>query len=342
MFKITEVFTTPYRKTVLKGGKGAWIKIVIRPVVIREKNVWQFSYFDEKKDITKNYDADVAVSKLNQLIEQGYKIVAMEESGNLAHDKTKKYILPVHEKIEWLIKIGIQTEDGNIKADMRDKWEQINQFLKNLKEIWEQATEISTPVKIVDYGCGNAYLTFATAYFFKEIVHIPIELIGIDLNKELMERNNKIATELGWNEVKFVADSIENFEATSTIDIALSLHACDTASDRAMEKAVHAQAKMLLMAPCCHHNIQKQLKTITPFELIFTDGILKERLGDVLTDALRAGWLRTQGYKTDVVQFIDSKHTPKNLLIRAVKNNDIQRERYEKEYQQLKEYWNLK
>ena len=341
MDNFSQVLAMPGRKSILMGGLGMWKKVVIRPVVIKGEKLWQFSYFDDKKDVSKNYDLKFSGLKLKQLKNMGYKVSGFEEVGNLGHDRVKNNVLPSDETIEWLVGIGIQNQDGSIRADKRDKWEQINQFVKNLKEVWEQAAVTNRPVKIVDYGCGNAYLTFAAAYFFRDVVKVQIELTGIDINQELVSRNNKIAADLGWGDVKFMVGDIEKSLGNQPVDVGLALHACDTASDKAIPQAVSAGAEVILVAPCCQHYVQEQLKAKSPFELVFEDGILKQRLGDILTDAFRAGWLRTKGYKTDVVQFIDSKHTPKNLMIRAVKRADVNTKRYQQEYLQLKEYWKL-
>ena len=178
------------------------------------------------------------------------------------------------------------------------------------------------PLHIVDCGCGNAYLSFAIYYYLNHMLHVPVQLVGIDVNRALIERRSKQVRNLGlgWRDLTFETARIGEYNPAQPPDIVLALHACDTATDEALAQAVKWQSKMILAVPCCHHHLQQQLGRQPPLlRPVYRHGILKERLGDVLTDALRALLLQIVGYRAEVIQFISSEHTDKNLMIRAVR-----------------------
>ncbi len=243
---------------------------------------------------------------------------------NTAHDRQKSRLLDPNS--EFLKKVGISDNAGRIKPSMNDKYLQIEEFLRILMPTLKSEISagrihqpsLETPLHIVDHGCGNAYLTFAVHNYLME-QNLPNKIIGIDQREDSRRRNSGIAVDLDIaNSIEFRAEKIADSELDNA-DLAIALHACDTATDDALAWSIRNHAKMLLVSPCCHHDLQTQLENIpTPWTFVTKHGILKERLGDILTDALRAQILRLHGYRCEIIEFIGDEHTPRNLLIRAI------------------------
>ena len=262
--------------------------------------------------ITKNGDAQVHIEK-------------RESQQSLAHDKKKDRLLDSTDP--FLLEIGISDVKGLIKPSRQDKYKQVEEFLRILSPALNAAIEAGQirkptaekPLNIVDLGCGHAYLTFA-AHQFLVNSGIPVKVVGIDIRVESRDRNNSIAKKLGIEStIEFKADEISK-TVSQPADIVIALHACDTATDDAIAWAVNAGAPLLLIAPCCHHDIQKQMESAPePWSAITKFGLMKERLGDLLTDSFRAQLLRIAGYRVEVIEFVAGEHTPRNLMIRAVK-----------------------
>jgi SAM-dependent methyltransferase len=248
---------------------------------------------------------------------------------NLKHDRTKPRLLEFADP--YLIEIGISDAAGNVKPSRQDKFKQVEEFLRLLVPTVSHsissghitAPNAQNPLEIVDLGCGHAYLTFAAHQYFSA-KQIPVHVLGIDIREESRIRNTQIAEKLGIaGSIEFRAETIARFQATK-VDVAIALHACDTATDDAIAWAVKNNAKMILAAPCCHHELQTQM--IAPpqsWDLITRYGLLKERLGDILTDSFRAQILRILGYRVEVIEFVAGEHTPRNLMIRAVKTDAV-------------------
>jgi len=264
--------------------------------------------------ITKSGDAQVHTEK-------------RQSEQNLSHDKKKERLLDSNDP--FLREVGIADAKGVIKPSRQDKYKQVEEFLRLLSPALNAAIEAGqihkptkeNPLRITDLGCGHAYLTFA-AHQFLINSGIPVVVTGIDVRPESRDRNNSIAEKLGITKtITFKAEEISKTTSDSA-DIAIALHACDTATDDAIAWAVNGQAKLLLIAPCCHHDIQKQIEIAPePWGAITKFGLMKERLGDLLTDSLRAQLLRLVGYRVEVIEFVGGEHTPRNLMIRAVKTD---------------------
>jgi SAM-dependent methyltransferase len=264
--------------------------------------------------VTKSGDAQVHTEKR-----------ALEQ--NLSHDKKKDRLLNSNDP--FLREVGIADAKGAIKPSRQDKYKQVEEFLRLLSPALNAAIEVgqihkptsANPLRITDLGCGHAYLTFA-AHQFLMSSGIPVVVTGIDIRPESRDRNNLIAEKLGITKtISFKAEEISKTTA-ETADIAIALHACDTATDDAIAWAVNGGAKLLLIAPCCHHDIQKQIDAAPePWGALTKFGLMKERLGDLLTDSFRAQLLRVVGYRVEVIEFIGGEHTPRNLMIRAVKTD---------------------
>jgi hypothetical protein len=274
--------------------------------------------------VTKSGDAQVHTEK-------------RQSEQNLSHDKKKERLLDSNDP--FLREVGIADAKGVIKPSRQDKYKQVEEFLRILSPALNAAIEagqirkptVENPLHIVDLGCGHAYLTFA-AHQFLVNSHIPVKVVGIDVRVESRDRNNAIAKKLGiTSSIEFIAEEISK-TTSQPADVAIALHACDTATDDAIAWAVNGGAQLLLIAPCCHHDIQKQMDVAPePWSAITKFGLMKERLGDLLTDSFRAQLLRIAGYRVEVIEFVAGEHTPRNLMIRAVKTDakpdalDIQR-----------------
>jgi SAM-dependent methyltransferase len=264
--------------------------------------------------VTKKGEAQIHFEKVNK-------------TQDLAHDRKKERLLDSADP--YLIEVGISDIHGQVKPSRQDKYRQVEEFLRILVPTLDSAISaghvksptIESPLEIVDLGCGNAYLTFATHQYLIN-KGIPVHVTGIDVREQARERNSQIAKKLGIEKsLEFKADEIARVGG-SQVDIAIALHACDTATDDAIAWAVKSNAGLVLVAPCCQHDLQSKLKEIPePWPLVTKHGILKERLADILTDSIRAQILKLLGYRTDVIEFIGGEHTPKNLMIRGVKTD---------------------
>ncbi|RLP91716.1 SAM-dependent methyltransferase [Micromonospora sp. CV4] len=246
------------------------------------------------------------------------------------NDRAKEYLLDPGDEIF--------AEIGGSAAKRR----QVDAFLRALAATLPD--ELTGPLRVVDLGCGNAYLTFA-AYRYLSGRGLDVELIGVDVREDQRRRNTELAQRLGWaDRVSFVAGTIADAVVDPAPDLVLALHACDTATDEALARAVRWEARWVLAAPCCHHDLAKQLRAHpapAPYELLTRQGILRERFADVLTDALRAGLLRVHGYRAEVVEFVDSQHTPRNLLIRARRTGTAATGPQRAEYRELVDQWRV-
>ena len=273
---------------------------------------------------------------------------AVERVQSRVHDRVKHRLVDPGE--EFLHALGVTTQGGQIKAAKRDKYHQIEEFVRVLDASVTDALDAGRlpadrPVRIVDLGCGNAYLTFAAYWHLTASRGLTVHLVGVDAKAQAREHNRAIADQLGWTEhLEFMADTIGGARVDPPIDIVLALHACDTATDDALARAVGWQAALVLAAPCCHHNLQAQLKgnePAEPYGLVTRHGLLRERFADVLTDALRAYLMRSEGYRTDVMEFVDTQHTPRNVLLRAHRTGTTPTGEQVAEYQALVESWQI-
>ena len=356
-----------------RGKANPWLRLELRPVAVQGQRHLQFSFFDEKQNIVKNYTGDTAVTELTAALDlpfRNFHIISQNETiqinlskkgkpiinrkatersqvVDLAHDRSKNTILAEGEDIPFLKVMGVMREDGRIKADHRSKFQQINAFLKILAEIDEIAA-LPEPVRMIDFGCGNAYLTFAAYHYLVNILGKQAQVVGVDGQEKLITRNQSRANELGWDGLTFEQGMIIDYEAVPPPDIVVALHACDTATDDTLAQGIRWQSQVIIVAPCCHHHLQVQLKerpSPPEFEAVMRYGLLHERLGDILTDAFRAAILRLHGYQVTALQFISPEHTPKNLLLRAVKKGDGASpelvETAVAEYTQLQQYWQV-
>ena len=333
-------------------------RIDIRPVQLKHGLRLQLILSEEKQDTTKNIGIDA--EKILELLNSGYANVLVEfttgsyslritKKGealiheakgvferSVSHDRTKERLLDASDP--FLIEVGISDHKGSIKPSMQDKYRQVEEFLRILEPALPEKKE---KLSIVDLGCGHAYLTFATHQYLRKS-GIDAQVIGIDVRENSRDRNNAIAKKLGITDsIEFRAEEISETKIESA-DIAIALHACDTATDDAIAWGVQHGVQLLLIAPCCHHDLQVQIQDIPePWPMLTRHGIMRERLGDLLTDSFRTQILKLLGYRVDAIEFVGGEHTPRNLMIRATKTGakpepiDIAR------YKEMLAQWNV-
>jgi SAM-dependent methyltransferase len=324
-------------------------RIDIRPVMIKEALHFQVSTSDGKAVTTKNYlPTDLPI---NEYLRTGYSHVLIDtlvesftlqiskkdeplinikagvNQADLSHDRKKSRLLDPADP--FLLEVGITDIHGKVKPSKMDKYMQVEEFLRLLAPTLNQGIEAGhlskpapdKPLTIVDLGCGHAYLTFAAHQFLKS-QGMSIKVVGIDVRLASRDRNNEIAKKLGIaDSIEFLAEEISE-TSLKKADIAIALHACDTATDDAIAWALRSGAAMMMIAPCCHHDIQSQLTdSPEPWSLITRYGIMRERLADLLTDAFRMQLLKVRGFRVEAIEFVGGEHTPRNLMIRAVKTN---------------------
>ncbi|MDO4267795.1 MAG: SAM-dependent methyltransferase [Eubacteriales bacterium] len=241
---------------------------------------------------------------------------SLENTVSLAHNRKKRYVLEEGIPVPFLVDLGVMTEDGSIVRTRYDKFRQINRFLEFIEDILPNLDK-GRENTIIDFGCGKSYLTFAMYHYLNRVKGYPVRIIGLDLKKDVISRCSRLAEQYGYDGLSFADGDIAGFEGVEHVDMVVTLHACDTATDYALEKAVRWGARVILSVPCCQHELNKQLKNQL-LKPALQYGLIKERMAALLTDGLRAEILEHYGYRTQILEFIDMEHTPKNILIRAV------------------------
>lgn len=237
-----------------------------------------------------------------------------------SHNRVKQYIIKEGVGVPFLVDLGIMTSEGKIVKSRYDKYKQINRFLEFIEDVLPNL-EKDKEVSIIDFGCGKSYLTFAMYYYLKELQGYNVKITGLDLKEDVIQTCNELKERYGYHEMEFLKGDIASYEGTDEVDMVVTLHACDTATDYAMYKASNWGAKVILSVPCCQHELNKQI-SCNELGSVLQHGLIKERMSALITDALRANLLEALGYKVQVLEFIDMEHTPKNILIRAVKNKN--------------------
>ena len=331
-------------------------KVKIRPVLIREELLFQETAYRGTQAFHENFTAEQLTDRICTALQEQFRqgefsaktlqatvlvskkgklTLKVKNSGKaprtaaseeeelqaLAHNRTKHYILEEGKPVDFLVGLGVQTPDGRVTRARFDKFRQINRYLEFIEDVIDELPKDRT-IRIIDFGCGKSYLTFAMYYYLHELQHRDIQVTGLDLKTDVIQHCNELAEKLGYDRLKFERGDISTYEGTDVADMVVTLHACDLATDYALDKAVKWGARVILAVPCCQHELNRQIKC-DPLKPVLKYGIIKERVAALLTDALRANLLEQQGYETQILEFIDIEHTPKNLLIRAVKKNGM-------------------
>ena len=326
--------------------KDGVLKIKVRPVEMRGKRIYQLESFTKTQAFHENLETEqaaerilsymeefrqmqldsgnmeytVLVSKKGKVTIQKHQAKGEKKQADLSHNRSKKYILKEGIPVPFLQDLGVMTQDGKIVRTKFDKFRQINRFLEFIEDILPRLDQ-KREVTILDFGCGKSYLTFAMYYYLHELQNYDVRIIGLDLKKEVIRHCSELAVKYGYEKLTFLEGDIADYDGVDEVDMVVTLHACDTATDHALAKAVGWNAKVILSVPCCQHELNRQIanKELYP---IMDYGILKERMAALLTDGIRAKLLENAGYETQILEFIDMEHTPKNLLIRAVKRQE--------------------
>jgi SAM-dependent methyltransferase len=342
-------------------------KVEVNPIIVKSNPLFQFAYFGAAKVIHRNLDSAASIVETRSLLSNTFRqcemrsakdVIYMQRSkaGDLKvsvkpskierveiaprHDREKNRILPDGVPVEFLIRLGVMAQNGRVLAARYDKFKQINRFLEMAADVADRLKPDGA-LSIVDFGSGKSYLTFALYHYFTKVRGRTVSLVGLDLKADVVEHCNEVASDLNFSGLSFVVGDIAGYSSTGAIDMVVSLHACDTATDDALSKAVSWGAEAILAVPCCQHELFNQIRSDVNRPLL-KHGILKERLAALVTDALRAEWLESMGYSVQVMEFIETAHTPKNLLIRAVRNRKPNTKlNATAEYAAFRDYWHV-
>lgn len=326
--------------------KEGIIKVKIRPVEMKGKLFFQLESFSNTQAFHENLEAEEAVVRICAYMkefrqvqmmtkEQDYTVLVSKkgkvtvqkkrakecrENQVHTHNRSKNYILQEGMCIPFLQDLGVMTKEGKIVQTKFDKFRQINRFLEFIEDILPQLDK-DREVTILDFGCGKSYLTFAMYYYLHELKQYDIRIIGLDLKKDVIAHCRELGKKYGYEKLIFSEGDIADYEGVSEVDMVVTLHACDTATDYALAKAIGWNARVILSVPCCQHELNGQMRNdiLSP---VMKYGLLKERFAALVTDGLRAQYLESRGYETQVLEFIDMENTPKNILLRAVKNGN--------------------
>lgn len=282
------------------------------------------SEFRQMQLSTKTMNYTVLISKKGKVTIQKKRQQGEVRAAELSHNRSKRYILQEGIAVPFLQDLGVMTAEGKIVKSRFDKFRQINRFLEFIEDILPQLDK-GRELTILDFGCGKSYLTFAMYYYLHELKKYDIRVVGLDLKKDVIEHCSRLAEKYGYEKLTFLVGDIADYEGVQEVDMVVTLHACDTATDYALAKAIGWNAKVILSVPCCQHELngQIQAKELAP---IMDYGLLKERFAALVTDGLRAKYLEVSGYDTQVLEFIDMEHTPKNILLRAVNTGKADQE----------------
>ena len=320
-------------------------KVKVRPLLHKDQLVFQVETFKNNQAFHENLDAGQAAERLFEhmqnmkqmqfetakfaysvLISKKGKVTIKKKAqkcenlkADLSHNRKNQYILEEGMKVPFLQDLGVMTQEGKIVRTRFDKFRQINRFLEFIEDILPQLPK-DRELTILDFGCGKSYLTFAMYYYLHEMKKYDIRIIGLDLKSDVIRHCNELSKKYGYEKLVFLEGNIADYTGCDEVDMVVTLHACDTATDFALEKAVGWNAKVILSVPCCQHELNRQMENEI-LKPLMKHGLIKERMAALVTDALRAEYLEREGYHVQILEFIDMEHTPKNILIRAIRTD---------------------
>ena len=357
---LEEQLNTELSQIIISNPRRAALaqKVKIRPVLLKEQLNFQMTEYKGKQVFHENLAKEQAVDYIVEQMKHFFGQMVLESASKtvnvlvskkgtvtikqkaqkkevkpkaLSHNRKKRYILEEGIPVPFLMDLGVQTREGKIVNSRYDKFRQINRFLEFIQDIVEDLPK-GRELTIVDFGCGKSYLTFAMYHYLKVMKGFDIRVIGLDLKEDVIAYCNELKEKYGYEKMTFTTGDIASYTGVNAVDMVVTLHACDTATDYALEKAVKWGASVILSVPCCQHELNYQMKN-KELEAVLKYGLLKERIAALVTDGLRAEMLEQCGYDTQVLEFIDMEHTPKNILIRGVKRKDCRKadmEKYER------------
>lgn len=331
-------------------------KVIVRKIKVKEQMVYQFEKYTKTQVFHENVKKDGAIALCVQLLREQFRQAEITTKGmayfvklskkeklfiskkkmtlpnvEVSHNRSKQYLIPDGTFVAPLYDLGIFTKEGKVVNTMYDKYKQINRFIEMINDcITPEMKELS----IIDFGCGKSYLTFILYYYLVEIKKIKVNMIGLDLKADVIQNCNEIAEKYGYEGLHFEIGDINGYQCDHPVDMVISLHACDTATDYALYNAISWNAKMIFSVPCCQHELNGQIQS-EHFGITTRYGLLKERFAAILTDEIRANLLEYCSYKVQVLEFIDLAHSPKNILLRCVKSDTISQQKKEKALQEV-------
>ena len=353
-------------------------KVIIKPIILKSAKNIQIESFKDNKTFHKNIDLNnlqELEDNLKEYIENFKQILLQIEGSDISfirkkenfsrkekesnliktsneHNKKKQYILNEGDKIDFLIELGLMSVEGKILKSSFNKFKQINKYLEFIDDVIEELKTkklITNHINVLDFGCGKSYLTFALYYYLKNYrKDLTFSIVGLDLKKDVIEFCNKLAKKLNYENLEFLNGNIKDYNKSKEVDLVFSLHACNNATDYSLEKALSLDAKAILAVPCCHHEffekIQKNKNSefYNTLKIMADNGVVLDKFATLATDSFRSLSLELCGYKTKMIEFIDMEHTPKNILIKAIKSKSSNLKEKLVEYNKLKEFLGIK
>ena len=357
---------------------GDFNKVIIKPIILKSAKNIQIESFKDNKAFHKNIDLNnlqELEDNLKEYIDNFKQILLQIEGSDISfirkkenfsrkekesnliktsneHNKKKQYILNEGDKIDFLIELGLMSVEGKILKSSYNKFKQINKYLEFIDDVIEELKAkklITNHINVLDFGCGKSYLTFALYYYLKNYrKDLTFSIVGLDLKKDVIEFCNKLAKKLNYENLEFLNGNIKDYDKSKEVDLVFSLHACNNATDYSLEKALSLDAKAILAVPCCHHEffekIQKNKNSefYNTLKIMADNGVVLDKFATLATDSFRSLSLELCGYKTKMIEFIDMEHTPKNILIKAIKSKSSNLKEKLTEYNKLKEFLGIK
>ena len=353
---------------------GDFNKVIIKPIILKSTRSIQIESFKDNKAFHKNIDLNnlqELEDSLKEYIDNFKQILLQIEGSDISfirkkenfsrkekesnliktsneHNKKKQYILNEGDKIDFLIELGLMSVEGKILKSSFNKFKQINKYLEFIDDVIEDLKAkklITNHINVLDFGCGKSYLTFALYYYLKNYrKDLTFSIVGLDLKKDVIAFCNKLAKKLNYENLEFLNGNIKDYDKSKEVDLVFSLHACNNATDYSLEKALSLDAKAILAVPCCHHEffekIQKNKNSefYNTLKIMADNGVVLDKFATLATDSFRSLSLELCGYKTKMIEFIDMEHTPKNILIKAIKSKSSNLKEKLVEYNKLKEF----